>query len=131
MITTRAILRLLESMCEDMGVSWEIGSEMPSKPDRLALITRGPGGRTEMEGLIDRGTFTIIMRGRPTDDEQPELDLEDIRLRMEAARYPIEVGNHSIISMWPAGPSYPLPNPDNGRRFSYVQTINLQVSTDI
>lgn len=129
MISTRSIKDWLAAAHPE--IHWGVGPDLPDKPDRAAVVTRGPGGRNEMEGLIDRGTFTIRMRGKPKNDEMPELDLEDIKMRIEATPFPLDLGGHSIISIWSAGPSYPLPGPDSGLRYEFVQTMNLQVSTDI
>jgi hypothetical protein len=113
------------------GVSVDVGPDLPDKPDRAAAVTRGPGGRVEHEGLVDRGSFTVRMRGPIRDSETPELDLTALRNAVEATSFPLELGGHAVVSIWPSGPSYPLPGPDNGRRYEFVQVFNLQVSTDI
>lgn len=129
MITTKRLADWLAPILPD--VHFDVGSAMPDKPDRAAIVTRGPGGRIQMEGTQARSTFTVQLRGKPLDSEGPELDLEDLRLAVEAGSYPMEVGGHAIQSCWPAGLPYPLPNPDNGRRYTFVQTFNLLTSTDI
>lgn len=129
MITTKALADWIRPMLPLVKI--EIGPDMPDKPDRAAIVTRGPGGRVEMEGLVDRGTFTVRMRGPIRDSETPELDLEDLRMAIEALPFPLEIGGHAIISIWSSGPSYPLPGPDSGRRYEFVQVFNVQVSTDI
>lgn len=129
MITTKALCDWLAPFVP--LVSFDVGPDLPDKPDRAAAVTRGPGGRNEMEGAVDRGTFTVRMRGPIRDSETPELDLQDLRMAVEATPFPLEIGGHAVISLWPSGPSYPLPGPDSGRRYEFVQVFNLQVSTDI
>lgn len=129
MITTKGLRDWLAPMIPAVFVG--IGPEMPDKPDRAAIVTRGPGGRIEMEGVQARSTFTVRMRGPIRDSETPELDLEDLRLAIEGARFPLEIGGHAILSVWPSGLPYPLPGPDSGRRYEFVQVFNLQTSTDI
>lgn len=129
MITTRSLTDWLAPVLP--AVEFDVGPDLPDKPDRAAAVTRGPGGRNEMEGALDRGTFTVRMRGPIRDSERPELDLTTLRNWIEAHPFPAEIGGHGVISVWPAGPSFPLPGPDSGRRYEFVQTFVLQVSTDI
>lgn len=129
MITTKALADWLAPALTE--VKFDVGPDLPDKPDRAAAVNRGPGGRNEMEGLVDRGTFIVRLRGPILDSERPELDLTALRAWIEAHPFPADVGGHAVISIWPSGPSYPLPGPDLGRRFEFVQVFNLQVSTDI
>jgi hypothetical protein len=129
MITTEALRDWLAPMVPD--VKFEAGPDMPDKPDRAAMITRGPGGRSEMESLLELGSFTVRMRGLPTRISMPEQDLGTLRTAIEATPFPLELGGHAIVSIWPSGPWYPLPGPDSGRRYEFVQVFQYKVSTDI
>lgn len=129
MITTAALVEWFDAMLPDVTVL--VGPDLPDKPDRAAAVTRGPGGRSEMQALLERGTITIRMRGKATRSDQPELDLEQLRYEIEHAVMPREFGDHAIVSIWPSGPWYPLPGPDSGRRYEFIQVFNYMTSTDI
>lgn len=129
MITTEDIRAWLAPILP--SVQFGVGPDLPDKPDRAAAVTRGPGGAREMEHAVERGTFTVRLRGPIADSKTPELDLEDLTLAIEGMAFPREIGRHAVISIWPSGPSYPLPGPDSGRRYEFVQVFNLQTSTDI
>lgn len=127
MITTKVLCDWLQG--SGTAVHLIPGLDMPDKPDRLGMVSRGPGGRAgEHEGTLDRGTFTIRFRGLPTDQEMPELDAHHLRLWVERTPVPVELG---VQSLWPSGPPYPLPGPDSGRRYESVATYMYLVSTDI
>lgn len=128
MITTKALRDWLAGSLPD--VHWVVGPDLPDKPDRAAAVTRGPGGNTTNEGILDRGTFTVRARGLPLSDDGPEMDLHALRSFVENHPYPHEVGGHGVTSCWSSGPPYPLPGPDNGRRYEFVQTFIILVSND-
>lgn len=128
MITTEALRGWLAGSLP--AVHWVVGPDLPDKPDRAAAVTRGPGGNVTNEGILDRGTFTVRMRGLPTKSDMPELDLHELRGYVERFAFPHEVGEHAIVSCWSNGPPYPLPGPDNGRRYEFVQTFIVLVSND-
>jgi hypothetical protein len=128
-ITTEALSDWIRPMVPDVYVS--AGADIPDKPDRAMAISRGPGGRVEMEQLAELGSFTVRARGLPTRQSMPEVDLATLRREIQSIVGQIELDGHAILSVWPSGPWYPLPGPDSGRRYEFVQVFQYKVSTDI
>lgn len=126
MITTAALVTFMRPFIPAEYKFVGSSAELPDKPDLAVALSRTPGGREEMEGLQDRGGFTLRFRGRPTDTEGPEEAIIATRIALSRTVIPVEIGPWLIRSVWPSGPSYPLPGPDSGRRFEYVQVFNLQ-----
>jgi hypothetical protein len=127
-ITTVALRDWLDGLTT---IPVHVGPDMPDKPDRVLMVARGPGGRVEMEQLAELGSFTVRARGLPTRSDQPEQDLAALRLAVMTHVGQVELDGHAILSVWPSGPWYPLPGPDSGRRYEFVQVFQYKVSTDI
>lgn len=130
MITTEALASWLSGLVPD-GPKVVVGPDMPDKPDHIMMVARGPGGRSEMEQISESGTLTIRARGLPTRSAMPELDLDELRAAIAEIVGQIDFGRHAILSIWPSGPWYPLPGPDSGRRYEFVQVFQYKTSTDI
>lgn len=135
-MNSKSMIAWLKTLAPDVYFHDEPGPYQREKPDRAMLVTRTGGNTDTNEGLIERVTFQVRVRGYPNDPFIAEKDAGILHDTIREQAWPQEIpdagGGESFWVLGvtsPGGGPAPVPGtPDPGRRTEH-QTNYLVISS--
>lgn len=108
--------------------AWSSDGYVPPTPDRLIVLTPGPGGPTQFERTFEVVSFQVLVRGlqdNPADAEGFALQVDDTLMN---AVCPITIGPGRVIDLDYVGGPPRFFQRDVGRRSLFVCNYLFTVS---